>query len=338
MLRDVYNRHCRPRLTPFKITTASTPSAVANLGYGDITVTRSGTAGAGVITSLRPFVRGGMLFMGQSSTTGGYATYNTTTQANTAFNYSMLGNGGAATDGTGEGFLFGWGSSDPDRTSPQDVRSSRTYQKLIWGKITGSSGAVAIGKGDFSCTRTGTGVYVIKYSVCFGSTPIVITTGIATAAASTGRVTLQTASGCTVTMGTQAAAADQDFYILVLGQRSTSDSAKNLAPIATTQRKTRIVAATLTNTGGTWSWTTGQNDFNSSITDTGAGDFSIVLNEPFKREPIVIATTTTQRAQCGAAATTSTIRIQTRAAGGAATDTNGITNVFIIGSDDVTEY
>lgn len=338
MLRDVYNRHIRPRIIPFQLTTASTPSCTVNIGYGSLTATRSGTAGAGTITPRCPFTRGGMLFMGQASTTGGYATYNTTTASNSAFAYSMLANGGVATDGAGDGFLFGWDSSDINYTSKQDLLCTFNYPKMIYGKITGSSGAVAIGKGDFTCTRTGTGVYAIKFSVSFGTTPVVLATGIAAATASTGKVTNKTAYGCTITMGTQAAAADQDFYILVVGQRSTSDAGRIRSVIATTQRKTRIIAATITNTSGAWALTTGAQDVSSTITDTGAGDFSITLLEPFKREPIVIATTTTQRAQCGVAATTSVVRIQTRAAGGGATDTDGITNVFVIGSDDICEY
>jgi hypothetical protein len=338
MLRDVTNLHIRPRIVPFQLTTAATPSCTVNIGYGSITATRSGTAGAGTITPRTPFARGGMLFMGQTSTTGGYATYNTTTASSSAFAYSMLAAGGAATDGAGDGFLLGWGSSDVNLTAKQDVVCTFNYPKMIYGKVTGATGAVAIGRGDFTCTRTGTGVYNVGYAVCFGTTPVVIVTGIAGAAASTGKVTAKTASGCTVTMATQAAVADQDFYIVVIGQRSRSDAGRLRSVITTTQRKTRIVAATITNTGGTWSWTNGLPDFSSTITDTGAGDFSLTLSKPFAREPIVIATTTTQRAQCGAAAATNLVRIQTRAAGGAATDTNGITNVFIIGSDDLTEY
>jgi hypothetical protein len=338
MLRDVINQHVRPRLIPFQLTTAATPSCTVNIGYGSITATRSGTAGAGTITPRTPFTRGGMLFMGQTSTTGGYATYNTTTGSNSAFAYSMLANGGAATDGAGDGFLFGWDSADADLVMNQDVLCVSNYPKLVWGKITGATGAVAIGSGDFACTRTGTGVYNVRFAVCFGQIPVIVATGIAGAAASTSRITSKTASGCTVTMATQAAVADQDFYILALGQRSRSDAGRARVPLASTQRKPRIVAGTITNTGGTWSLTTGARDISTTITDTGAGDFSITLLRPFAREPIVTATTTTQRAQCGAAATTSVVRIQTRAAGGAATDTNGITNVFVIGSDDVSEY
>ena len=338
MLRNVTNAHIRPRLIPFQLTTAATPSCTVNIGYGSITATRSGTAGAGTITPRTPFSRGGMLFMGQTSTTGGYATYNTTTASNSTFAYSMLAAAGGATDGAGDGFLLGWDSRDSDIFMPQDVVCVSNYPKVLYGKITGASGAVAIGKGDYICTRVSTGVYTVRFAVCYGTIPVIIATGISAATASTAKITNKTASGCTVTMATEAGVADQDFYILTIGQRSKSDAGRAKTPISSTQRKNRIIAATLTNAGGTWSWTTGQNDFNTSITDTGAGDFSIVLRKPFARAPIVIATTTTQRAQCGAAATTSTIRIQTRAAGGAATDTNGITNVFIIGSDDICEY
>lgn len=339
MLREVIVKHTRPRIVPFQITTAATPSCTINIGTGDITATRSGTAGAGTITPLLPFARAGMLFMGQSSTNGGYATYNTTAGSNSAFAYSMLSNSGAATDGAADGFLWGFDSTDISVCAPQDVICTRNYPKIIWGKITGSSGAVAIGKGDFTCTRASTGVYNIKFSVGFGAVPVVLATGISAATASTAKVTLKTAISCTVTMATEAGVADQDFYLVVLGQRSRSDAWGRRASLLNTQRSPRIVVASMTNTSGTWTFLNGAPDFSSTITDTGAGDFSIVLSQKYAREPVVIATSTTQRAQCGAAvATNNTIRIQTRAAGGAATDTDGITNIFVIGSNDPSEY
>jgi len=297
MLRDVINQHIRPRLVPFQITTAATPSCTVNIGYGSITGTRGGTAGAGFVTPRTPFYRGGMLFLGQASTTGGYATYNTTTASSSTFAYSLLANGGAATDGAADGFLFGWDTADVSPTMNQDVLCTFNYPKIIFGKIT-SAGVVSIGKGDFTCAKGATGIYNISYNVCFGAIPIVMVTGISAATASTGRITSKTGAGCVVTMGTQAAAADQDFYIVTIGQRSRSDAGRIRSVMECTQRKPRIVAATITNTGGTWTFTNGQPDFSTSITDTGSGDFSIVLNKPFAREPIVMAITTTQRAQC----------------------------------------
>ena len=339
MLREVKNKHIRPRIVPFKITTAATPSGTVNIGYGDYTVTRGGTAGAGVLSLRTPFSRNGMLFGTQQSTTGGYFTLNGTAGYKGDFPYSMLANGGAATDGAATGFCFGWDSSDVSVCAKQLVKSPQSYPKIYWGKITGATGAVAIGKGDFSCVRTGTGVYNLGITCAFGQIPLVMVTGISAAAASTGKVTSVTASSFTVTMGTQAAAADQDFYVCAIGALSTSDAGNDYNPILNSQRFPRIVAFEITNTSGSWTCTIGSADIGATITDNGAGDFTVTLAEPFAREPAIFVTSTTQRGQVGSfTQATSTLRVQTRAAGGAATDTDGKTYVLCIGSQDQGEY
>lgn len=337
MLREVKNRHIRPRIVPFQITTASTPSCIVNIGYGDITATRTGT-GVGVISLKVPFSRNGTMFMTQGADAGGYATYNTANSSGSNFAYSLLAHGGGANDGTGEGFLFGWDSSDETLGIKQIVKAnSFTAPRILWARITGSSGAVAIGGTGIACTRTGTGTYVIKFKPAFGASPVVMANCIGNTYYPT--ISAKSAAGVTVTFNqVGAAAADANFYFLALGSDSESDVGKCNTPLENNQRKPRVVVAEVTNSAGSWSKTIGSTDF-GAITDNGAGDFSMTMAEPFAREGAVFAFTTTQRATISANMTgAGVVRVLTKNAGGSAADVSGKTFVLCIGSDDASEF
>lgn len=336
MLRLLKNRHNYPRLTPFQITTTSTPSATANIGYGDVTVTRGGTAGAGNLTGITPFRRNGLFFATQSVGNGGYATLNSATSAASVFPYSILDKSGAAVDGIMEGLLFGWDNSSTDIVRGHPI-SSVNAGRLIWGKVTGTTGVVTLNPKDFSCTRTAAGIYAITFPRAFGQTPVVIVTAARNTSNSTAKLSSKTATGVTVTMApTTGTATDSDFYICAMGQDSRSDAGRLRAPLQNSQRKPKITVCEVTNTGGTWTFTTGGNtggaDF-TTIVDNGAGDFTISIAEPFAREPAIFATTTTQRAQVLFTSTGSTVEVQTLNSAGSATDVNGVTHVMCIGSD-----
>jgi hypothetical protein len=339
MLREIVNKHVKPRIVPFQLTTTAS-TATMNIGYGDYTVTRTGT-GAGALVHRHGFYRNGLILLSQGTTNGGYAVYNTTAGENDNFLYSILDNAGAAAEGTAEGFCFGWDSSDLSLCKKQRVAATLNAPRIIWGKITGTTGATAIGIRDFSATRTAAGTYTVTFKKAFAFTPVVMVTGIATAAATTARITSKTAAGCTVLLAPQTGTAtDADFYICAIGSDARSDAGRGRMPLQNSQRLPRIIACEITNTGGTPTLTiggsTGGTDF-TTLTDNGAGDFSITVAEPFKREPAIFITTTTQRAQVHSYAA-NVIRLQTRASGGAATDTNGVTHVFVIGTDDISEY
>lgn len=339
MLREIVNKHFRPRLIPFLLTTTAS-GATVQLGYGDCTASRAST-GTGTLTLRQGFTRNGLCLLSQAVVAGGYAAYNSTAGENDAFAFTLLNASGTANEGTTDGLLFGWDSSDLSLCKAQRVAGSLNCPRLIWGKVTGTTGAVAIGNRDFGCTRTAAGTYVVTFKKAFAFSPTIIVTGISSSAATTAMTSNRSAGGVTVTMAPQTGTpTDSDFYIVAVGVDARSDAGRGRMPLQNSQRKPRIIACEVTNTGGTWSLSiggaTGGTDF-TSLTDNGAGDFSITIAEPFKREPAVLVTTTTQRGQVHSYSG-NTIRIQTRNSAGSAADTNGVTHVFVIGSDDVSEY
>lgn len=339
MLREVINKHIKPRLVPFQLTTTAS-GATVDIGYGDYTATRA-TTGTGVLTHRHGFYRNGLILLSQGTTIGGYAAYNSTSGENDAFGYTILNASGTANEGVAEGFCFGFDSADLSLCKKQRVAATNSAPRIIWGKVTGSTGAVAIGARDFSVTRTASGTYSVSYRRAFARTPIVMVTGVATGAATTASITSKTASTVAVTMAPQTGTpTDADFYICAIGSDARSDSARGRMPLQNSQRLPRIVACEITNTGGTPTLTiggaTGGTDF-TSLTDNGAGDFSVTIAEAFKREPAIFVTTTTQRAQVHSY-TAGVVRVQTRNSAGSAADTNGVTHIFVIGSDDASEY
>lgn len=342
MLREVKNKHIKPRIMPFQVTTAAAGSTL-NIGYGDFTATRT-AAGAGVLTARHGFSRKGMFFGTSGLTVGDYVCPVASTAQTKDFQFTLLDEAGSGADGSFDGFVFGWDSTDVALTKVQRVVCTQTAPRIIYGKVTGTTGAVVFGKSDFACTRTTDGVYAITFKNAFGKTPVVMVTGsgnTSTSVANAPLVTGKTAAGCTVTMANESpAAADGDFYILAIGSDSRSDAARGRMPLENSQRKPRIVAAQITMTGGVPTISTGGATGGvdiQSIVDTGAGDFSFTITESFIREPAIFTTSTTQRSEIHSY-TAGVVRVKTKDAAGADTDVNGITNIFIIGSDDASEY
>lgn len=342
MLREVKNKHIKPRIMPFQVTTASGGSTL-NIGYGDFTATRT-AAGAGVLTARQGVTRKGMFFGTQGLTVGSYVCPVAATAQTVDFSFTLLNEAGTGTDGSFDGFVFGWDSSDVALTKQQRVACTQNSPRVIWGKVTGSTGAVAIGASDFACTRTTTGTYSITFKKAFGQTPVVMVTGsgnTSTTVANAPLIASKTAGGVTVTMADESpAAADGDFYILAIGSDSRSDAARGRMPLQNSQRKPRIVAAQITMAAGTPSISTGGATGGvdiASLVDNGTGDFSFTISETFIREPAIFVASTTQRAEIHSYAA-NVVRVKTKAANGNDTDVNGITNVFIIGSDDASEY
>lgn len=340
MLREVISKHIKPRITSFQVTT-TIATATADIGYGDVKATRSSDVR---ITQRHPFSRQSLHFMQQSIAAGYDCVLKNagTTGRTSTFNFSTLTNsGGTGAEGTMEGFCFGWDSSDTNLTKAQRVTATFNAPRIIWGKITGSSGAVAIGSSDFGCTRTATGVYSITFKKAFGKTPIVKVTPISTSALSVAYLSNKTCYGCTITLSDQTPTnGDSDFYIVVMGSDSQSDAGRCRMPILSSQRKPRIVAGQVAvadgvpsiNVGGA----TGGADF-TSMTDNGTGDFSVTLTDIYKREPIILLSTYLQHAQVHSYSN-GVLRFLIKDFSGNAKDQNGVTNIFIIGSDDASEY
>lgn len=340
MLREVVNTHIKPRIIPFSYTTTAS-TATMNIGEGDFTVARTGQ-GAVTLTAREPLSRTGFVYVtsGPSAGAGSYVRWNGAASSKSSWDLNQLTASGSGTEGTVDGFVFGFESSDLTNYKVQRVASSRVRTRCIWGKITGSTGAVAVGGKGFTCTKSTTGTYVITFTPGFGTTPVVMAQGISTSAVVNCNFTSKSANGVTITTAPQTATAtDADFYLLVIGQDSRSDAGKNRSPLLNNQRKPRIIAGEVTNTGGTYSITvggaTGGTDF-TNLTDNGTGDFSVTIASPFKREPALFAATTSIRVM--ATYTTDVMRFVARNAAGSTQDITGQTYIFAIGSDDVSEY
>lgn len=339
MLREVKNKHIKPRIVPFEVTTTAS-TATVDIGYGDYTATRTGT-GAATLTHRQGFSRSGLIFLSNSQAASYYACYNSATNTSSAFPVAIFTDAGVAAEGNASGFCFGWDSSDLSISKAQRVAATQDAPRIIWGKITGSSGAVTIGSSDFSCTRTGTGAYTITFKKAFGKPPCVKVTCSSSGPHRREFISAVTAAGCTVATGNSVpAAADSDFYICAIGTDGRSDSARGRLPLENSQRKPRIVAGQVTMASGTPSISIGRATGGAdliTLVDNGAGDFSVTIADSFIREPAIFTTTTTQNTQVHSY-TAGVVRITTVAANGNNTDVDGVTNIFIIGSDDAAEY
>lgn len=343
MLRDVRHRHIKPRLVPFQLTTTSAPSATLNIGYGDYTVSRGGTAGAGNLTHRDGFSRAGLFFATQSTGQGYYAALNATSTDKNVFPYALLDHSGSAVDGSIEGFCFGWDSTDLSLAKLQRVAATNTAPRIIWGKVTGATGAVAIGKSDFSVTRSGTGTYTISFRKAFAFTPAIMITAIGTSttvAVNSLHLNKNANSVVVLIYDESQSTVDADFYICAVGSDARSDAGKGRESLQNSQRNPRIIAGQIALASGTPSLsiggTSGGIDF-TNLTDTGTGDFSVTIAAPFAREPAIFLTTTTQRAQVHSYSN-NTIRMLLKAANGNNSDTDGVTNILVIGSDTLDEF
>ena len=346
MLRELKNVHIKPRLSPFRGNLSSTASQnILTKGYGDFTWARA-SAGVGTLTARHPYSRNGFFFAtpdnGQSD--GGYACYGSTTGTGSAFAIKSFDTAGNAGDLAVEGVTFGFDSSDLSLCKQQRVANTLQYSRVNFGKIA-AAGTVSIGPKDFSCTHTATGIYTINFLRPYAQVPVVLISPISTSTTAAAVITTAFSSrtGASVTVDLSNATgtlADYDFYIAVFGQDTKSDAGRGRYPTTCSQRKPRIVACQITNTAGTPTLTiggaTGGADF-TTMTDNGAGDFSVTMTNPFKREPAVFVMTSNQRCQVHSY-TAGVIRVLTQNAAGTNTDVSGVTHIMAIGSDDASEY
>lgn len=347
MLRELKCVHIKPRLSPFRARLSSTAANnILTTGYGDFTWSRA-SAGVATLTARHPYSRNGFFFgtPDNSQSDGAYVSYGATSGTGSAFVVNTFDTSGVAADLRIDGVTFGFDSSDLSICKPQSVANTLAYSRVNFGRITGSTGAVAIGSKDFSCTRSSTGVYAITFRRAYAQMPIVLITPIST---STGAAAVigtsfasRTAAGVTINLSnTSGVLTDFDFYIGVFGQDTKTDGGRGRFPTTCSQRLPRIVACEITNTAGTPTLTigraTGGADF-TGLTDNGTGDFSVTMTTPFKREPAVFAMTTTQRVQVHSY-TAGAIRVLTKNAAGTNTDVTGVTHIMAIGSDDASEY
>lgn len=354
MLREVKNKHIKPRIVPFQATLSGTAASnIVDIGYGDYTLSRSGS-GAGTLTSRFGYYRNGLSFfvpnaLGTVAPTAGngwYAGNNLQTSLNTNRIFTVTLDDTTATqqDGTVDGFTFGWDTPDLSISKQQRVASTQSSPRMIWGKVTGTTGAVSINAKDFTCTRVTNGKYTITFNKAFGKTPTVMVTGsgnTSTSAANCPNIGGKSASGVFVNMcAAGGTLTDGDFYIMAIGSDSRSDSGRGRMPLQNSQRKPRIVAGQVTMASGvpsiTIGGTTGGADL-INIIDIGTGNFSVAIAESFIREPAIFVSTTARRAEVKAYAA-GVVDIKIKDNGGNDVDFDGLTNIFIIGTDTLDTF
>lgn len=343
MLRTVTQSHIRPRLIPLKFTI--TASAVNyTMGRADTSATRTGT-GAATITYNTPFKRGAFVVYSQGTQNGGFCAGNEATFGVTNCKPKILNaDGTTPVDGAVDAIVLGYDNQTNDTGNLiAPVKSTLDRSRIIWGRISGSSGNVIIGGSDFLCTRTGTGAYTITFKRAFGRAPAVIVTPVSASASVRPKVTNQTAAGCTVNLydGTPNSV-DAPYYICAVGTDSIQETGKCFYDLQNSQRHPRIVAFRFNMSAGVLSVFNNTSDL-LSATKAATGTYDFTMKIPFKREYAVFCSTnnagTPNIAQASSTSTTSTVQIVTRAANGSAlTDAVGHTDVIIIGSDDASEY
>lgn len=333
MLREVVTPHNRPKILTCQLTTAS-GTGTAIIGSDDISSV-SVASSQPTANLKRPFARTAIMGLtaGTGVGAGGFATIATVQSASTlvaAWNNA----GGTSVDATGDILALGYDSSVTTLCMNQRVESTKIRPRCIWGKITGSTGAVAIGVGDFACTRTGTGAYTVNFKETFCRTPIILLTGIATGGTVRAPVIgTKTATSVTVTIANQAGtASDGDFYISVWGQTSRDEQGGRFRYLRNSQRRPRMLGARVTVAGPTL--TVGSEDF--TLVKNGTGDFTLTYLRPFRRECAVFGGSRSNRFQVISSSSTA-ININTLAAGAGSADPTSF-DVIVIGSDDPSGY
>lgn len=343
MLRTVYQSHFRPRLIPVKFTiTGST--VTYTMGEADTSASRTGT-GAATITYDTPFKRGGFCLYSQGTQNGGFCANNEATfGVSTCAPKLLNADGTTPVDGTIDAVIYGYDNQNNDTGNMRlPVQSTLDRSRIIWGRVSASSGTATMGASDFGISKASTGTFNITFKRAFGRAPAVIVTPVSASASGRPKVTNTTAAGCTVTMYNGVpTATDIPFYICAVGTDSIQETGRCRYDLQSTQRKPRIIAFRFNVSG------TSLNIFNNSsdfllATRSGVGQYNFTYKYPFKREPAVFAFTNnagTPNIACANTSSSSTaVYVDTRAANGSTlAEAVGHTDVIIIGSDDASEY
>lgn len=342
MLREISVDYPRGRLIAGSYTSTATPSITANLGQ-DFTLVRTGTAGRCIVTFKQPFRVNPFLIAQNNSLSGGYVS--PTAFATSTVQIDQRSSGDVFTDGTVDFLLLGYDQNTVfSKTSNQKVKSSLRETTIVGGQIAGATGTVNIGKRDFSVTRTAQGAYTVTFLRAFSQNPVILMTPIGGAVRDL-RVTSRSASGCTIECADATPALqDVTFNIVVVGTTIRDQHYGAFRPARNTQRKPRILAGSVSISGGNPVFTSlvnsssGFNDIFTTLTKQSSGDFSVNYLTSFKREPIVIASSF-NAARCRLSTSSSTgVRIQSYSSSNTLTDPGVGYNFFVIGSDDVSEY
>lgn len=340
MLRILANKHLRPRIADFYITTSGGNAVAFSEGSNDFTAAETG-AGLPVLTLKQPFARTGLVFGTTGGTSGSYVSQ-AAASTKAAFSLKINDSGGSATDTQAQGFVLGWDSTDTNLVKLQDVKGSERETR-IWGARITSAGIVSFGSSDVSCNRSATGTYDLTFKRAFKQKPIVlvIAANVVTTAkagrsngqlfadgssvtASHGRIFFYNA-GTTLT--------NTDFHIIVVGNDIIDEHGGARAIVRNPQRKPRITAGQLV-PSATPTFNIGTED--CTAVQNGTGDYTITFKTAFRQIPVCAATANNCRATI-IAVTTSTLQLRLSDSGDSVTDPTSV-DFLALGTEDPCEY
>lgn len=341
MLRGLKSRQLKSRMGFAQIVTTSAPTISAAVGNGNLTaVTRTSTP---IIqaTYRKPYRQNSVFIASQINNQGGFCSVEAASPITPQV--EINDSTAAATDGTANLLYYGYDSPTIDSIPSANIVCEIDRTRVIWGRVI-SIGGVAIGGSDLSAVAGPTGTYTITYKKAFKRTALAFVTPITAGNYIGVKISNQTATGCTVTTSS-ATPVDTaiGFYFMAVGTDSRDETPRVRATPFNSQRKPRMAGIQYTVTSGTPTLSVGTKL--ATLTDNGAGDTSITLLTPFRREFGVFAMsgsagTTRLQAVLAANCTSSVADVQTISVAGTLTDpTLGASvNVIYIGSEDPSEY
>lgn len=350
MLRQIKHPHNGSRLLGFYVETLVTPALTQTIGASAFTSPGSlarAAAGEVLATIKKPFGRLPVC-VGGIGTGGALGCYCVNKQLTTAGTAVLQHRNASGTAGTAEaqihGLIFGWDSTYETITRNQIVNGTQKRIRLFGLKIDTSqtaaanSTAIPIGYSQVkSVTDNGVGDWTIVFKRPFARKPVVIPTGFnASNAVRAVRIKAVTVNSVRIDVGTEAAAAvDGLVELLIHGYDNTYDHFVYNSPIEGVHRKERILPGRITVSAGTPTLSIGAKDF--TITDNGVGDYTITARRPFKREPIVVCTGKTLRAQIKSISAVGAINLVTMTGAAVLTDEAHL-DFVVLGSDIAAQF
>lgn len=293
MLREIRSPFLKPRIIPFKVTTAANVATIGN-GIGDITATSDAT-GKAVVSVSRAFARRPIVVANASSAdvaAGGYVAGVTNTfpaaTGTTLYTYDTSASGD---DGSMYGIMLGYDMKDATRYGRRAnvLRARRTKSAMIAFQVnTASSGTIVIGTKSASLVRNGTGDITLTFKPAFSNNAV---SAIATPVSATAAVAMVASTDATSVrvkiFSTAGVAADGIVNIIVVGNYSMTGSCEHYAPVSSRQRKAIILGYSIVYASGAPGV-----DFNSgsaTLTDTATGRCTFTFAQKFARETIICA-------------------------------------------------
>lgn len=341
MLRELKEAHLRPTLLGFTSKPNGT-TTTTTFGQGDVS-TSSSSAGTSSLTIKTPSHRSNgsaseMVVIGSPSreipTDGLYVdTAGGAVGPSTVALRNVNSAGSAVNNSTLYGLVCVWASPSTDICSPyQHVMGTSRAPRLMGFRVN-SGGSISVGSMLATGTNPSTGVNTLTFSRAYGHAPTAVACAIATTQKTTSISSISASAVSIHSMSSAPAAENNASYVLVYGFDSLEQQGgRRHSPVLVPSRKPRFIAGEVIISTNTIAIGTGE----FTYAKNGTGDVSLTWVTPFKREPIVVVTGQGCRAQLHSNASTTTCRVLTFDAGGAAVD--GEFFLMVLGSDDVVEY